>query len=120
VKSRYLPSEGALPLREIEAVDGSIFLERAVQVDPPRSYAYRLLGGLRPPISWLVDEGAGRIELEPAGHDGTQISWVFAWRLRSVVAWPILALLAIPFRRAMERCLWKTRVRLERQALLAP
>ena len=52
------------------------------------------------------------------GHDGTQLSWIFAWKLRSPLAWPFVVLLGFPFRRAMDRCLVKVRARLERQALL--
>lgn len=92
-------------IRRVVSEDGSVVDEEIVELERPRRQAYRLLGGFKPPFSWLIAGAHGSWTLEPVGASATRITWVFTFVLRSFLAWPFAVLLRRPFFRAMSGAL---------------
>jgi hypothetical protein len=99
-------------VRRVHNADGSVVEEEILELSRPREQRYRIRSGLRPPFSWLVTEGSGHWLLTAHEHT-THIRWTFEFRLRTALAWPLVALLKVPFQKAMQRALGKTRALLE-------
>jgi hypothetical protein len=100
---------GARPVpgarRDVHNSDGSVILEELQELDPPRRHRYRLLGGFKPPFSWLVEYAEGDWHFTPQGT-GTRIDWDYAFVLRTPLALPVVApVVKLFFRRAMQDCL---------------
>lgn len=104
--------EGGGPLRvgairKVENADGSVVDEEIVALDRPARQAYRLVRGIRRPLSWLVRGAGGEWVLSDA-DGGTEVAWTFTFELRSPLVWPIAALVGRAFRKAMRAALAET------------
>jgi uncharacterized protein YndB with AHSA1/START domain len=95
-------------IRRVHNSDGSIVDEEILELERPRAQAYRLVSGLRPPLSWLVRTAAGRWTFT-AVPSGTRVDWTFDFVLRSPLLWPFVLPLRSPFQKAMSQALAKTR-----------
>lgn len=97
------PEAGAR--RDIHNADGSVLLEQVLELTPPLRHRYRLLGGFKPPFSWMVAHADGCWQFTAQGS-GTHIRWDYAFTLRSPLAWPVvLPIVKVFFRGAMQDCL---------------
>lgn len=102
----FLPSSGPHigGERTVRLVDGSELLEEIVGWDPPRRHSYRVTN-FRPPLSRLASEATGSWTFEPTGQ-GTRITWHYAYRLTTPLAWPLaVPLVKLLMRGAMQRAL---------------
>lgn len=90
--------------RTVHNADGSVLHERISALEPPHRHAYTL-SGFRPPISWLLREGAAAWQIT-AQATGTQVRWHYTFTLTSPLAWLLAKpVLAIFMAGAMRRCL---------------
>lgn len=90
--------------RTVYSADGSVLHESITVLDPPHHHGYTL-SGFRPPLSWLVREGAAAWQFS-AHTSGTRVCWRYRFTLTSWLAWPLTKpLLAICMTAAMRRCL---------------
>lgn len=100
-------------VRRVWSADGSVTDEEVRLHERPRRHGYRLVAGLRPPLSRLVRWMEGDWTFTPSGA-GTRIDWRYAWEAASPLALPLVAPLAkIFFRRAMQECLARVKERIE-------
>lgn len=109
---------GARPLpghqRDVHNSDGSVLVEELLELTPNTRHRYRLLGGFKPPFSWMVAHADGdwHFEREAAG---TRVTWDYAFVLRSPLALPVVGpVVRIFFQRAMQGCLDAMAIELNR------
>ena len=107
---------GAQPVpgarRDVHNSDGSVIVEELQELTSPERHRYRLIGGFKPPFSFMVEyaEADWRFIRE---SNGTRIDWHYAFHLRSPLALPVVTpIVRIFFRRAMQDCLEAMRVQL--------
>ncbi|MEX0268407.1 SRPBCC family protein [Leptolyngbyaceae cyanobacterium UHCC 1019] len=110
-----------LPLHEgsrriVQNSDGSEIEETIVALQRPTLQDYKLLGGFKPPFSWLVHSASGRW-LHRAINPGTQTIWQFEFEMRNVLAYVVfLALVKHPFETAQRLCLANLKQTIEHSA----
>jgi hypothetical protein len=98
----------------VHNADGSVVTREITVVEAPSRYGYRLASGFKPPFSRLVRAGDAEWTLRADG-DHTRLSWTYGFELRSLLAYPLTALLVVfLFGGAMRACLAETRRCLER------
>lgn len=107
--------EGGGLLREgaicrVHGTDGSV-MERLITVmDRPRRHEYRLAGGFKKPLGWLVRAGHGVWTFTPDSKGGTEVEWTYTFTLTSPLSFPFVYLLVnVMFHKAMVKCLESTR-----------
>lgn len=86
--------------------DGSVLEEHLRAFEPPRTMRYQIVGGLRPPISWLVRTAAGNWTFQPE-NERTTVCWQFRFTLTTPFAYPMARSAAFQFQRAKRLCLDK-------------
>jgi hypothetical protein len=90
--------------RRIHNADGTTLIDQITALDSPSLHTY-ILGGFKPPFSWLVTRGDARWTVCASGPL-TQVRWDYAFTLTSPLVWPLAAvLLQLFMARAMQRCL---------------
>lgn len=90
-------------VRNLHMTDGSVLDENFVEFERPSSFAYRMTG-LRPPLSLLVSEAAGRWVFTGDGKH-THIDWTYTTTARNLLVSPITALtIRVFMRAAMQEC----------------
>lgn len=90
-------------VRNLQMTDGSVLDENFVEFAAPASFGYRM-SGLRPPLSLLVSEAAGRwVFTGDSKH--THIDWTYTTTARNFLVAPITALtIRVFMHAAMENC----------------
>lgn len=102
-------ADGA-PLREgstriVKNSDGSEITETIVRLESPTVQEYKLVGGFKPPFSWLVKTAGGRWDYVTATK-GTRVTWTFHFETRGFLARTIFLLFVkASFQKAQEICL---------------
>jgi hypothetical protein len=109
--------EGGGPLRvgairKVHNSDGSVVDEEIVALDAPARQAYRLVRGIKAPLSWLVRGAHGDWRLDGDGAR-TRVTWTFTFVLRVFLFWPVAALVGRAFRKAMAKALAETKRQVE-------
>jgi uncharacterized protein YndB with AHSA1/START domain len=89
-------------IRRVSNSDGSVIEEEITELERPRRQAYRVVRGLRPPFSWVVEGGGGKWTLTYEG--GTVVEWRFVFEVRPL-ALPLALLLRPYFLKAMQDAL---------------
>ena len=62
--------------RTIVLADGGRMTETLTEVDPPRSFAYRITS-FRGPLALLASHVDGRWSVDPEGDDGCRVTWTW-------------------------------------------
>lgn len=102
-------------VRRVWTADGSVTDEEIREHARPARHAYRLVAGLRPPLSFFVRWNEGDWTFTPTA-EGTRIDWRYTWELTSPLVFPVMGpLVLVFFRRAMEDCLARVKAAAEKQ-----
>lgn len=99
-------------IRQVTSSDGSVVDEEIVALVPGERQAYRLVRGIKRPLSWLVRGAGGEWVLEAVG-EGTEVTWTFTFELRTFLVWPVARIVGRAFRKAMRKALAETRRQVE-------
>ena len=113
VKSE-LVGEGGMAVgatRRVHNADGSVVEEEITAFERPAKQAYKIVRGLRPPFSWMVEGGGGDWLLSNEGGR-TRIEWSFVFHVRPF-AWPVAVVLRVYFQLAMQDALDRAKAILE-------
>lgn len=95
--------EGAI--RRVTNSDSSAIDEEIIQLTRPTKQVYKLIGGFKPPFSYLVRYGGGDWTFTPS-NDSTIVNWKFYFELTSALAYPLMALImSSQFQKAQQLCL---------------
>jgi ribosome-associated toxin RatA of RatAB toxin-antitoxin module len=95
--------EGAI--RRVINSDNSVIDEEIIQLTRPTKQTYKLMGGFKPPFSFLVRSGGGDWTFTPS-HDSTTITWAFYFELTSPLAYPLMGfIMSAYFQKAQQHCL---------------
>lgn len=97
--------------RRVVMTDQSVVEEEIVALERPRRHAYRWVNPPAPPFSLLVRGGEADWTFAKEGG-GTRVEWVYALELTTPLVYPLAALVAILFRRWMQRGLEELRTAL--------
>lgn len=95
-------------LRRVHMSDGSAIEEKLLALVRPRQHLYRWASGLRPPLSLLVRWGEAEWTFRPDGA-GTEVTWVYRFELRSLLAYPVALVVVRLFNTWMSRGLSELR-----------
>ena len=100
--------------RRILNTDGSVVLEEIHQFSRPTAHRYRIIGGLPLPLRALVNYADAAWYFKQV-DGGTSITWEYKFKLINIAALPAtIAIVKIPFQRAMQRCLNNVRIEIEK------
>jgi uncharacterized protein YndB with AHSA1/START domain len=95
--------------RRVDMSDGSSLEETVLVLERPHRHVYRWSEGLRPPLSLLVRWGEADWSFRTA-DGGTEVEWVYRFELRTLIAYPIAAILVRFFRSWMTQGLARLRI----------
>lgn len=93
--------------------DGSVVEQQLIALERPERQVYRIVGGFKPPFSWMVRSGGGTWTFHEAAG-GTRVEWSIYFDLRSRLAAPLVRTILSRFwRMAMFDCLNEIRRQLD-------
>lgn len=97
-------------IRRVHNADNSVVEEEIVAHQRPSEHAFRVIRGLKPPVSFLLKWIEGNWSFEPDGAEATRVTWDFRFELTSPLAWPPASLIAkVFFRKSMRGALDRLR-----------
>ncbi len=106
-------------VRHVYGVDGSVLAERIETLERPTLYGYTILGGLTPPLAWLVRHADVTWRIHAEGEQ-SRIVWRYAWHTRGLLtAAPVLLITRLFLQPAMRQCLQRIRARIAAQGQAA-
>lgn len=92
-------------IRRVTNSDTSVIEEEIIQLRRPVKHSYKLIGGFKPPFSFLIRSGGGDWTLMPF-NGSTIVIWKFYFELTSIFAYPLMAfMMSAFFQKAQQRCL---------------
>lgn len=93
--------------------DGSIIEEVIVTLERPHIQEYRLIGGFKPPFSWLVSGASGKWQYKTLDKN-TQVTWEFVFETPHILAYSIFYIVVKQsFQTAQTICLEKLKAYVE-------
>lgn len=84
-------------IRRVHNADNSVIEEEIVAHQRPSEHGFRVVRGLKPPVSFLLKWIEGNWSFEPEGDEATRVIWDFRFELTSPLAWAPANLIAKVF-----------------------
>ncbi|MCA9773139.1 MAG: SRPBCC family protein, partial [Myxococcales bacterium] len=88
--------------REVRMSDNSVLQEEIRAHEPGVRHSYRIVGGLKAPLRWLVRWGEGDWSFRETGK-GTEFTWHYTFELTSPLARPLASVVVGRFMNAAMR-----------------